>query len=182
MRPSLRALFPERGLRRGSTVVTSGSNSLLLSLLAEASSEGSWCAVVGLPALGLVAAAEAGVELSRFVVVADPAAQWGTVTASLLEAFDIVVVHPPRHWRAADARRLSARARESGAVLIPAFAADDSSSVWPHPDMHLRAEAVEWSGLGQGHGRLVRQNVRLVASGRGAASRERQASFSLMAS
>ena len=42
-----------------------GATSILLALLAGASAAGSWCAVVGMPSLGLVAAAELGIALDR---------------------------------------------------------------------------------------------------------------------
>src|SRR3954469_25369426 len=78
--PELSGLLPSRGLRRGSTVAVatgqsapaSGGTSLLLALLAAASRSGSWCAVVGVPALGVLAAAESGVVLDRLVLVAPP--------------------------------------------------------------------------------------------------------------
>src|SRR4051794_37258553 len=71
--PELGALLPGHGLRRGSTVAVTagrsataaGGTSLLLALLAEASRKGSWCAVVGVPSLGAIAAAESGVALDR---------------------------------------------------------------------------------------------------------------------
>src|SRR3954449_9124091 len=58
--PELGGLLPSHGLRRGSTVAVtsgraapgSGGTSLLLALLSAASRSGSWCAVVGMPALG----------------------------------------------------------------------------------------------------------------------------------
>src|SRR5689334_10995109 len=64
--PELSGLLPGRGLRRGSTVAVAtgraapagGGTSLMLALLAEASRAGSWCAVVGVPALGALAAQE----------------------------------------------------------------------------------------------------------------------------
>ena len=64
---ALRPLLPGGVLRRGSTVAlppgpAAGSTSLLFALLAEASAAGSWCALVGLPHLGLVSAAEVGLE------------------------------------------------------------------------------------------------------------------------
>ncbi len=115
---ALAELFPEGGVRRGSTITVSGSSSLVLALLAEVSQHQGWCAEVGSPLLGSAAAAEAGVELERFVRVAEPGEQWPSVVASLLEAFDIVVIHPPPRAREADMRRLSARARERSAVLL----------------------------------------------------------------
>ena len=92
---ALAGLFPEGGVRRGSTITVNGSSSLVLALLAAVSLRQGWCAEVGSPLLGSAAAAEAGVELERFVRVAEPGEQWPSVVASLLEAFDIVVVHPP---------------------------------------------------------------------------------------
>ena len=117
---ALAELFPEGGVRRGSTITVSGSSSLVLALLAEVSQHQGWCAEVGSPLLGSAAAAEAGVELERFVRVAEPGEQWPSVVASLLEAFDIVVVHPSPRTRETDMRRLSARARERSAVLLVA--------------------------------------------------------------
>src|SRR5262245_5859995 len=88
--PELRALLPAGGLRRGSTVAVAaghpvplgavpaggltsfGATTVLLALLAAASAAGSWCAVVGLPALGLAAAAELGVALDRLALVPEP--------------------------------------------------------------------------------------------------------------
>src|SRR5207237_2626815 len=117
---SLAGLFPEGGLRRGSTITVTGSSSLVLALLAEVSRRPGWCAEVGSPLLGSAAAAETGVALERFVRVAEPGEQWPAVVASLLEAFELVVVHPPPRAREADMRRLSARARERSAVLLVA--------------------------------------------------------------
>jgi hypothetical protein len=57
-------VLPWAGLRRGSTVGVHGSVSLL-ALLSAATSEGSWAAVVGMPEMGLVAAAEMGVAVQR---------------------------------------------------------------------------------------------------------------------
>src|SRR5690349_19612437 len=77
--PELSGLLPGRGLRRGSTVAiavgpasAAGSTSLLLAMLAAASRAGSWCAVVGVPALGLLAAAESGIALDRLALVPNP--------------------------------------------------------------------------------------------------------------
>jgi hypothetical protein len=58
--PALAGLFPEGGVRRGSTIRVSSSLSLVMALLAEPSSLGIWSAVVGMPSFGLVAAQEAG--------------------------------------------------------------------------------------------------------------------------
>ena len=174
--PSIRNLFPDGGLRRGSTVAISGSMSLALSTLSSASAEGSWCAAVNLPTLGLQAASEMGIELERFALVPRAGLQWATVTAALIDALDIVLVHPFGKVREVDARRLSARARERGSVLIPVV---DDHSDWPAADLRLRCEGTQWQGLGTGHGYLRKQQLKIVAEGRGAASRSRQALVSL---
>jgi hypothetical protein len=171
----LEGLLPEGGLRRGSVVgVTgpAGATSLALALVAGASVTGSWCAVVGVPSLGVAAAAELGLALERLALVPFPAAQWATVTAALLDALDVVVVRPARPVRPADARRLAARARERGSVLVPLAAGPPA---WPEGlDLRLRAVGATWHGLGSGHGHLRARRVEVVASGRGAAARERR--------
>jgi hypothetical protein len=174
--PALSDLLPEGGLRRGSTVAVSGGTSLALALLAGPSQAGSWCAAVGLPSLGLVAAAEVGVALERFPMVARPGEEWPAVVAALLEAVDVVLVCLPRHVRTGDARRLVARARERGAVLVTTGPSGALSA-----DVRLSVAAATWDGLGQGHGRLRARRIDVVATGRGAASRERRASLWLPA-
>src|SRR5437879_10744297 len=79
--PALAGLLPEGGLRRGSTIAVSGGTSLALALAAGPSQAGSWCAAVGLPSLGLVAAVEGGVVLERFPLVARPGDEGPAVVA-----------------------------------------------------------------------------------------------------
>jgi hypothetical protein len=168
--PALEPLLPGRGLRRGTTVAVASSAALALALMAGASAAGSWVAAVGLPDLGIVAAAETGIDLERLALVPFPGARaWPTVVAALLDAVDVVLVRSPAGLPAAQARRLAARARERGAVLLPLGA-------WSEPaDLRLAVTASAWQGLGQGHGSLRARRVEVVASGRGAASRERRA-------
>jgi hypothetical protein len=118
--------------------------------------------------IGSAAAAEAGVVLERFVRVAEPGEQWASVVASLLEAFDLVVVHPPRRASQGDMRRLTARARERSAVLLVAGA-------WEGAMVNLSVTAQQWHGLGAGHGYLQSREVEVQALGRGAAARPRTA-------
>jgi hypothetical protein len=165
---ALARLFPEGGLRRGWTITARGSSSLILALLAAVSKRPGWCAEVGSPLLGSAAAAEAGVALDRFVRVAEPGEQWASVTASLLEAIDLVVVHPPARASVGDMRRLTARARERSAVLLVAGA-------WEGAMVNLSVTAQQWHGLGDGHGHLQTREVEVQALGRGAAARPRVA-------
>jgi hypothetical protein len=167
--PALAGLFPYGGLRRGSTITVSGSSSLVLALLAAVSQESGWCAEVGSPLLGSAAAVEAGVALERFVRVAQPGEQWPAVVASLLEAFELVVVHPPaRGAGEADMRRLTARARERSAVLLV-------TGQWPGAMVSLSVVRQTWHGLGSGHGYLRARELEVQALGRGAATRPRRA-------
>jgi hypothetical protein len=150
-------------------VTVSRSVALALALAAGASAAGSWVAAVGLPDLGIVAAAETGIALERLALVPTPGARaWPAVVAAFLDAVDVVLVCAPARLPAAQARRLAARARERGSVLVPLGA-------WPEPaDLRLAVTASAWRGLGQGHGRLQSRQVEVLVAGRGAATRERR--------
>jgi hypothetical protein len=170
-------LLPWAGLRRGSTVsVTAtgvgGGTSLALALVAEASRAGSWTVAVGLPSLGLVAAAEAGVALERLVLVAAPErAVWGGVVAALVDGFDVLLLHAGRGGvRQVDARKLVARARERGAVLVQLGPGWEGEA-----DLSLRIVEARWEGLDEGYGHLLTRRVTLEVTGRGAAARPRRA-------
>ncbi len=164
--PALRELLPGSGLQRGS-VVTSGDFGLLsLALIAGAVADGAWGAVVGVPAVGVRAAAEAGLELNRVLLVADPGPRWPQVVASLLDGFDIVLLRPPDEPSAQLRRKLEAAARRYGSVLV--IAGD-----WPGAQSRLLVAHAEWTGIGAGHGRLRARRAQVVATGRGAGERPR---------
>jgi hypothetical protein len=169
--PELRPLFPGGALRRGATVgvaaaPAAGATSVLLALLTEASRDGSWCAVVGLPTLGVAAAAELGVELERLVLVPHPGPDWPTVVAALLDGFDIVSIAAPGAVAPTIATRLAARARQRGAVLMP-------YGSWPAVDLALAAVDPVWHGIDSGRGRLRGRQLSVVSRGRGAAAAAR---------
>ena len=170
----LAALLPSRGLQRGGVVAVdgargTGATSVLLHLVARASTEGSWVAFVGLPDLGWLAAAETGLDLTRVAVVSKPGKQWPLVTAALLDAIDVVVVCPPMRISPHDARRLASRARERKGVLVVV-------GNWPERvELRLTACATRWEGLGDGHGVLQRRTITVTSAGRGAATRQRRA-------
>jgi hypothetical protein len=164
--PALRDLLPGGGLQRGS-VVTSGDWGLLaLALTAGAVADGAWCAVVGVPAMGVRAAAEAGLDLDRVLLVSDPGPSWPQVVASLLDGFDIVLLRPPDQPSAQLRRKLEAVGRRHGSVLVVA-------GDWPGAQSRLLVTDAEWIGIGAGHGRLRARRARVVASGRGAGERPR---------
>lgn len=157
----LREILPE-GLRRGSVTVVSGSTSLLLSLIAESSQAGSWAALVGAPSINLLAAAQAGIDLTRLVLVPGPGMESATTVAALLDGMDIVVVGPEVVMVDSDRRRLAARARERASVIL-------TMRPWQGAGMTLTAERSRWSGLEAGHGRLRSRVLTVTRSGRSGA-------------
>lgn len=172
--PALAGLLPDGALPRGAVVSVGGAaaTTLALSLAAGPSAAGSWVAGVGLPALGLAAAAEVGMALERLVLVSEPPrASWGSVMAALVDGFDVILLGPVRRVRAAEARRLTARSRERGSVLVMLEAGPEGAL---EPDLRLRSGSVRWEGLGRGHGHLRARRVTVEVSGRRRAARPRR--------
>ncbi|MFN0025923.1 MAG: hypothetical protein ACKV2O_01885 [Acidimicrobiales bacterium] len=187
--PFLADILPDQGLRRGTTIAIGGGDpaggvgpgasgsvvsSLALGLVAPASTSGSWVAAVDLPTLGLAAAGELGVALARLVLVGPvPGPQWAATVVALVEALDVVLVGPPSGAVPAGlARRIQARGRERGAVLV---LVGWPSARWPdRPELTLQARPLEWAGIGWGHGHLQARQVELTVSGRHGAARGRQ--------
>ena len=152
-------LLPGRVLRRGIIVAVEGSTSLVLALIARASREGSWAAIVGMPQVGVVAAARRGIDLSRLALVPHPGAEAATVVGACIDGMDVVVLGPRLALGDADRRRLAARARERGAVLV-------SAGPWTGAHVALTVTRTSWSGLGAGDGRLRSRSLSVARSGR----------------
>ncbi len=171
---ALRELLGSSGLRRGSTIVVhghgaAGTTSLALGLLAEASASGRWCAAVGFPALGLAAAGELGVAFDRLCLVPVPGARFGAVVGALLDGCDVVLAAPPARLGAAEARRLSARARERRSVLVVVTGspAAPAGGRWPEaPDVLLSVSGGCALGLEQGSGRITALRIAVDAQRR----------------
>ncbi|MFH8387162.1 hypothetical protein ACH4E7_40685 [Kitasatospora sp. NPDC018058] len=165
--PALQDLLPERGLRPGAVVsVTGGGTALLLALAAAATASGTWTAAVGFEGLGVLAAAELGVDVSRLVVVETPRERLADVALALADGFGLLLLRcapPPGPV----AERLATVARRSGCAVVVA-------GQWPGARVRLRVAARRWVGVGQGRGRLRARQLVVVAGGRGAAARERQ--------
>ncbi|MFC8799171.1 hypothetical protein ACFT2C_15655 [Promicromonospora sp. NPDC057138] len=173
--PRLAALLPDDGLRTGTTVVVRGSTSLLLTLLAEASRDGAWTVLVGYPAAGMAAAADAGCDLARTLVVPLPAGSGvdaAAVLAALIDGMDVVVVGPEVALLDQDRRRLTSRARDRETVLIAAQPTPSSSQQdgWG-AHVVLEATGGAWDGVDRGTGWLRRRTLRVRRTGRGSASR-----------
>ncbi len=159
--PLARAL-PQGGLPRGAVVGLlgdAGVPTLLLSLLAAA--DLGWMALVGMPEIGLTAAAEMGVDLSRLVVIPDPGHDVLQVVSVLVDGIDLIAVAaPPANLiTPARLRVLTSRLRQRGAVLLVV-------GHWPGADLRLTARSVGWAGLGMGHGRLRDRELIVEVGGR----------------
>ena len=162
--PALRELLPDGALQRGS-VVAAGSWSLLcLALAAGPVASGAWCVAAGIPEFGVLAAADAGLDPARLLLIPDLGPNWPQAVASLLDGCDLVVLRPPDRPPAQARRKLEAAVRRHGAVLLVA-------GDWDGAQVRLRIAAQEWTGIGSGHGRLRGRRAQVVADGRGGWSR-----------
>ena len=177
--PALAPLVPDGALARGSVVGVAGpgATALGLGLVAAASTAGAWTVVVGVPDLGLVAAAEAGLALDRTVLIAPPPpGQWSTVVAALAESVEVLVVRADTRVRPGDLRRLRSHLRGRGGVLVRL----PGRGSWPEaPDLALRVTQPSWRGAvgverADGAGRLRARRVVVEVEGRGRAARPRR--------
>ena len=166
-------LLPGGAVQRGTVVAVdgdpgAGATSIAFQLAGAATATGEWAAAVELDAsVGGLAAGEAGVALDRFAVIRRvPRARWAVVVAALLDGISVVLAEVPTFARVGDARRLQARARERGAVLV-------AVGPWPaEASLRLRADGSSWRGLGDGAGALAERDQRVHVDGRGAPARE----------
>lgn len=165
----LTGFLPGGGLPRGGVVslAGTGTTSLLFTLLAGPGNP--WSALVGLPYLGLQAAAELGVDLSRVVLIPDPGVDVLQILSVLADGVELLVVRAPNGPIASPARLrvLQGRLRQRGSVLI-------SVGAWPGADLSLQVAIDSWRGIGAGHGRLTGRELLIQLSGRGSAGRRRE--------
>ena len=182
MEGTLATLLPEGSIRRGSAVAVGGHGSMTLAaaLAAEASRRGNWVAAVGMADLGVAALAERGVDLDRWALVDLPeGARTRNTAADVLGAvvggFDLVLLGPGTRVAGSTARRLLARMREHGASLIFALgSAPVDLAAGLVPEVRLMVEQTLWTGIDDGHGRLLARRAEVTVTGRGAASRPRR--------
>ena len=164
------ALLPRGVLQRGMSITIRGKvrRSLALALAAQASSEGSWVVFVGVGGIGLAAAEEFGLDLTRVALIDDPGDDWATVVAALVGSVDMIVTETPARIRQRDGRRLSARLRERGSVIVEL---QRNAEAVLQGDVTLNTDMAAWEGLNRGHGRLQQRRVIVRTGGRGAASK-----------
>ncbi|MEO8262287.1 MAG: hypothetical protein ABI566_06930 [Pseudolysinimonas sp.] len=155
--PALADLLPGGALAAGGAYSVIDSTTLALGLLQGPSAAGAWCAVVGMPDLGVESAAGLGVDLDRLVLVPHPGDHWLTVVSALVDVVSVVLVRPAtREGRVrisdGSASKLASRLRQREAVLI-------SMGDWPHADARLAVTDSSWAGIGSGFGHLTGRQV-----------------------
>ncbi|MGN7704961.1 hypothetical protein [Cellulosimicrobium sp. 22601] len=160
----LGAILDDGRLPRGAASVVTGSTSLLLALLATSQGTSDWLAVLGAPALGMLAAADAGVALERVALVPRAGDDPAGVVAALLDGMTYVVVGSDARLTASERRRLLARARERGSGLV-------AVSTWEHAAVRLDVVAHRWTGTDAGDGYLRRCELDVVRTARGVTDR-----------
>lgn len=160
----LSALFPRSSLRAGSSVAIEGaaSTSLLLSLAIAAVGEDSWCAIAGMPDLGLRCALEAGLDPTRLALAPAQGEQRPQVLSALTDGIGVLVLGPELDLAPALWRSLLGRARTADTLVLAAAPPGRA-------DLTLRATTGSWGGLGAGSGRLRSRRLTISATGRGIA-------------
>lgn len=182
--PALGRLLPG-GLPRGATVTIAGgaARSFTWALASEASQTGAWCAVIGLAGLGWQALTELGVFPHRVVTInPDDTAQFAPAIAAAIDGFDLIIVGNQARLGTDTQRRLTARARERGTVLIGVHEPDRGA---PHTsdigvfnqvcDLRAATKPEPWAGLGAGSGRLTGRVVHVNMEGKRLPGRQRSA-------
>ena len=157
---ALAPLFISGGLERGHIYGLAGdaSVSLLFALMAPATQQGSWCAMVNMPTAGLMAAHETGVALHRTVCVDVPATSthMSNVLGSLVDGIDLVAVRSAQ-CSSAEVRRIASRVKAQGSVLLLM-----GNTAAFSPDAVLVARTQHW----QFQTHAVSRTVHVTAQGR----------------
>ena len=167
------------GLVRGHTVVCSGlaAMSCALAVMSAPTQAGSWAGVVGLPSVGVGAAAELGVVLSRTIFVSgapspsqaqssrssSSSPDMAAVISALVDGVEVLVLsrRVVGVVSAGVMRKLHTRLQSRGGVLV---LVGDPGSV--SADVRLNASTRMWEGLGDGHGHLQRRQVSIELDAR----------------
>lgn len=154
---------PTRGATVCVTADRPGTGSISLAFALAARHGGRWCAAVGLPELGAVAAGEYGLAPGRLVAVDPDRQRWVQTVAACLDGFDTVLARPAAPIPGADARRLTNRARERGALLLVLGG-------WEGATARLRVLASQWQLLAdhRGGGLLLARSALVRAEARAA--------------
>jgi len=161
--PKLAPLFPQGGIALGTVITVIGSRWLQYQLLASSAQSGNWVALVGQADVGALALAQAGLPLARVAVVPNPEPEAATVCAALLDGVHLIIGNDVM-LRDSEKRRLSARAREKGTVIV-------SEQPWPGAHYNFQVTKRNWSGANQGEDWLSGGTVTVERTGRGSAAK-----------
>jgi hypothetical protein len=126
----------------GTVVQVSGSLASFWAVAATGMGEEDWAGIAGLPEAGLLAAAEAGLVLSRTVVVPNLGQQPLRVLAALVDAYGLVMAGG-LELGAGDRRRIEARLRFTGGRLV-------TTGEWGGAKLIVRVKATHNLPLGEG--------------------------------
>ncbi|MEV0536823.1 hypothetical protein [Kitasatospora sp. NPDC050463] len=142
----LASLLPHGGLAKG-TITEATDMSLLLALAAGPATTDryAWTAAVGLPDLGLAAAAGYGLDLARLVVADHPSDHYSEVVTALAAACPVILAATPTGLAPRALERLAAHLRRTGTILL-------TPGPWPGAQLRLEVSSRRWSGLGEGTG------------------------------
>jgi hypothetical protein len=178
--PALAELLPGGALAAGNAYSVDDSTTLALALLLGPSRAGSWCAVVGMPDLGVEAAAGLGVDLERLVLVPYPGEHWLSVVSALVDVVSVVLVRPPEKTGIrvgeAAASKLASRLRQREGVLVSIGRGSGTGDggidgAWPRSEARLSVTESAWSGIGAGFGHLAARQVTVSSVSRSWAGR-----------
>lgn len=152
----LAELFPRASLRAGSSVAIDGAatTSLLLALAVAAAGEDSWCAIAGMPDLGLRSALDAGLDPYRLAIAPTTGEQVPQVLSALADGVGVLVLGPYLELSPALWRSLLGRARSADTLVLAAAPPGRA-------DLTLTTSTQGWVGLGAGSGRLRRRRVEI---------------------
>lgn len=178
------SLFPT-GVPRGVTSTVSGdaARSFAFALTAAATRAGSWLAMIGVADTGWRALAETGVEMAHVVHVdvGGTGERTADCVAAALDGFDLVLVGSGTRFTGGVERRLAARARERGVVLIGVHEEPPGTRrgrvTGPFDvvaDLRATTRGGHWHGLGTGAGHLTGRQVDVVVEGRRLPGRRRR--------
>lgn len=166
---ALSGVLPARGLRAGSSLAVSGpcASSLALSVAAAAMGSEHWCALVGMPHVGLGALDSLGLDATRTALVPALGPRPAVSLAALVDGISILVLGADLELSAATWRALSARARTQRSLLIRVQPRSFEVSAHARCDLELGSAGVQWTGLAHGSGRLRFRTAFAHAAGRG---------------
>ncbi len=168
--------------RQGSWVAAVGMDDLGVAALAERDVDlGRW-ALVDLPAGAGGRGGRGGTSSTRAARTPWAGGRGGgggTLAADVLGAvvggFDLVLMGPAILVGGAMARRLLAWMREHGTSLVCVLGgASADAAAGLRPEVRLTVEQTRWTGIDDGHGRLLARQAEVIVGGRGAASRPRR--------